>query len=110
MKTTIGHWIFLILSIIFPLFYLSMYLPIWSGKELSLANAGVFPIAIFAFQCICLAAAVIQVLFVKLRNTDNCVVFLVFCFFFIASVAFTCFTGYFFIMELLNIPWFPAQR
>ncbi|MBQ2767556.1 MAG: hypothetical protein IJF49_05700 [Clostridia bacterium] len=108
MKTTSGQWIYLILSLIFPLLWLSMYLPIWNGKELSLE--GTFPIGLFVFQCICLILAVLQILFANFRNSNSCLLNTVFFFFSLGSLILTCFFGFIFILELLNIPWFPAQR
>ncbi len=103
MKTTPGQWIFLILSLIFPLLCLSMYLPIWNGKELSLVNAGVFPIVLFVFQCICLVLAILQILFVNFRNTDNCFLLFVVFLLFVISLWTTFIFGFFFILELFNI-------
>lgn len=109
MKRISGQGIILILSIIFPLLYIFMYLPIWNGKELSLAN-GVLAIIFFVVQCISLVLAILQLLFVKLRNSDSCLLTLVFGLFFISSLFLTCFVGFLFILELFGIPWFPAQR
>ena len=86
-----------------------MYLPIWNGKELSLAN-GALATILFVSQCISLVLAILQLLFVKLRNSDSCLLTLVFGLFFISSLLFTCFVGFIFILELFGIPWFPAQR
>ena len=108
MKTTMGNWVVLILSLISPLLYLSMYLPIWNGKGLSLEGA--FPIILFVFQCICFILALLQLLFVNLRNTDSCLLNFNFVFCSFSSLVLTCFFGFFFILELFNIPWFPAQR
>ena len=111
--TTTGRWIFLILSLIVPILYLSMYFPIWNGKELlleNLVNSGTLGIAIFVFQCICLLFAILCLCFAKLRNSDSCLLFLIEAIFFVVSLAITCFCWLFFVMELLNIPWFPAQQ
>ncbi len=81
MKGTLGQRIVLLLSVIAPLLFLSMYLPIWNGKEISLANAGIFPPLLFAFQCLSLILAVLQLVFVKLRHSDSCLMNLVFGFF-----------------------------
>lgn len=108
MKATPDQWIFLILSLISPLLWLSMYLPIWNGKELSLE--GMFPIGLFVFQCICLAFAVLQILFANFRNSNSCLLNTVFFFSSLSSLVLTCFFGFLFILELFNIRWFPAQR
>jgi hypothetical protein len=110
MKTTTGGWIFLILSIFVPLLYLSMYFPFWNGKELLLANSGKLGIILFVFQCIWLVFATLRLCFAQLRNEDSCLLTSVFAFFFVCSLTLTCFVGFFFILELFNIPWFPAQR
>lgn len=110
MKTTRGHWVFPILSLVVPLLYLSMYLPIWNGKDLLLTNSGTPGIVLFIFQCISLVFAVLRLCFTKLRNEDSCFLTLVSASLFIASLVLTLFTGFFFMLELFNVPWFPAQR
>ena len=110
MKTTTGRWIFLTLFLIVPLLYLSMYFPIWNGKALLLANSGKPGIIVFVFQCICLVFAILCLCFDKLRNGDSCLLTLMTAFFFIGSLALTLFVGYFFVLELFGVPWFPAQR
>jgi len=110
MKRTAGQRTVLILSVILPSLYLLMYVPIWNGKELHLSGATIFPILLFTFQCLSLAAAVLQLLFVKLRNSDSCLLTLVFGFFFIGSFILTCFYGFLFVLTLFNVQWFPAQR
>ena len=107
MKRISGQSIILFLSIISPLLFLSMYLPIWNGKGPELE--GVLSISLFVFQCICLVLGILQLLFVKLRNSDSCLLTLVFGLFFISSLLLTCFYGFLFILTLLDIPWFPAQ-
>lgn len=108
--TTIGRWIFLILSLIVPFLYLSMYFPVWNGKELLLVNSGTLGIVLFVFQCVSLLFAILCLCFAKLRNSDSCLLSLFEAIFFVASLAITCFCWFFFIWELLNVPWFPAQR
>jgi len=109
MKKTTGCLIFSILSLIVPLVYLSMYLPVWNGKELILANSGP-GIVFFSFQCICLMFAVVCLCFEKIRNSDGCLLIFISAFLFAASLLLTLFTGFFFVLELLSVPWFPAQR
>lgn len=108
MKTTPGQWIYLIVSLISPLLWLSMYLPIWNGKEILLE--GVFPIGLFVFQCICLVLAVLQLLFEKCRNSNSCLLNTVFFVSSLSSLVLTCFYGFLFVLVLFDIPWFPAQR
>ena len=110
MKVTKGRWAFLILAVLVPLFYFSMYLPIWNGKELILANSGTPGIIFFIFQSICLVFAILCLSVAKFRSEDHCLMTGVGVFLFIASLALTCFAGYFFTLELLGLPSFPAQR
>lgn len=105
--TTIGQRFFLILSLIVPLLYLSMYLPIWNGKELT--NTGAFSAILIIFQCICVVLAILRLSFAKFRNSDSCLLTFVFDSIVIISIILTCFFGFFFILELFHIPWFPAQ-
>ena len=108
MKTTRGQWAFLIVSLLVPLLFLMMFVPIWNGKELSL-NTGVFARILFAFQCFCLVLAILRLLFAQLRNPDHCLLSLVFGFFFVSSLVLTGFYGTIFLLELFHIPWFPPQ-
>ena len=110
MKKPISRWTFLIVSLVVPLLYLSMYFPIWNGKEFLLANADIGHVILFTFQCICLVLAILQLLFPNFRNSDHRLLTLVFAFLFVCSLTLTCFVGFFFMLELFNIPWFPAQR
>ena len=110
MKTTTGRWVFLILSLLVPILYLSMYVPIWNGKEILLANSGTFGIILFVVQWVCLAFAVVCLCCAKLRTADSCLLNLVAAFLFVASLTLTCFFGFFFLLEVFNVPWFPAQR
>ena len=108
MKRISGQSIILFLSIIAPSLYILMYLPIWNGKEFLLND--VWPNIAFLFQCISIVLAILQLLFVKLRNSDSCLLTLVFGSFFVGSLLLMCLGGYIFTLELFNIPWFPAQR
>ena len=104
MKITAGQWIFLILSLLFPLLFLSMYLPIWNGKEILLEN--VFSIGLFVFQCICLVLAVLQILFADFRNSNTCLLNIVFLFSSLCSLILTCYFGFFFLWANYRT-WFP---
>ena len=110
MQITKGRWIFLIFALLVPLLYFSMYLPIWNGKELILSNSGTPGIIFFAFQSICFVFVILCLSVAKLRNGDGCLLTSIGAFLFLASLALTCFTGYFFVLELLGLPSFPAQR
>ena len=105
MKSLSGH---ALLSVIGPSLYLLMYFPIWDGKELVLSNA--FATTLFVFQYICLILAILQLLLVNLRSSDSGLLNVVFGFFFVGSLVLTCFFGFFFMLELFAIPWFPAQN
>ena len=107
MKRISGQGIILFLSIIAPLLYIFMYLPIWNGKELELEGVAII---LFVSQCISLVLALLQLLSAKLRNSDSCSLTLVLGLFFISSLLLTCFVGFIFTLELFNIQWFPAQR
>ena len=107
MKTTKGQWAFLIVSLLVPLLFLMMFVPIWNGTVFSLNS--VFARILFGFQCFCLVLAVLRLLFARLRNPERCLTSLVFGFFFVCSLALTCFYGSLFLLELFGIPWFPPQ-
>ena len=107
MKCITGQRIFLLVSIIAPLLFLLMYFPIWNGKEILLSDT--ITTALFVFQCV---SAILATGHLFLHSTAkkvcvtvsvilNCVA--------IFSIILTCFFGFFFMLELLNIPWFPAQ-
>ena len=108
MKKT-GCLAFPVLLLIVSLVYLSMYLPFWNGKEWILANSGP-GIVFFAFQCICVIFAVVCLCFKKIRTSDGCLFTLISAFLLVASLLLTLFIGFFFVLELLSVPWFPAQR
>ncbi len=108
-KTTIGTWIFFAVSFCSPLLYLSMYLPIWNGKELYLTSDNIFPTIIFVVQIIALVSAIMQLCFRLFKKEDSYLFSIIFLLLTIFSIASLCFVGYFFVLELLNIPWFPSQ-
>ena len=103
----IKEQLFLLISIIAPLLYLLMYLPIWNGKELVLSD--MITMVLFVFQCVSAILATVH-LFLHINAKKvcgtvsgilNCVA--------IFSIILTCFLGFIFTLELLNIPWFPEQ-
>ena len=110
MKTATSRWIFLILSLIVPCVYLSMYLPIWNGEELLLANSGKLGLILFVFQCMCLIFAIVCLCSDKVRNGDCWPLTFALGFVLVVSLALTLFFGSFFVLELSGVPWFPAQR
>ena len=108
MKRITGQRIFLLVSIIAPLLFLLMYFPIWNGKEILLSDT--ITTALFVFQCVSAILATVH-LFLNITTKRvcgtvsvilNCVA--------IFSIMLTCFLGFIFMLELLNIPWFPAQN
>jgi len=102
MKTSMGRWIFLILSLIFPLLYLTMGFSIRNGIEVTDYD--------LIFQCICLVLAILRLCFVKFRKCDYGLLTFVLDCIVIISIGLTCFGGFFFMLELFHVPWFPAQR
>lgn len=107
MKRIAEQKIFMLISIIAPLLYLLMYFPIWNGKELVLSDT--ITTALFVFQCVSAILATVHLFLhitakkvcVTVSVILNCVV--------IFSIILTFFFGFIFMLELLNIPWFPAQ-
>lgn len=107
MKRITGQRIFLLVSIIAPLLYLLMYFPIWNGKELVLSDT--ITIALFVFQCVSAILTTVH-LFLHITAKKVCVtVSVILNCVAIFSIMLTCFFGFIFMLELLNIPWFPAQ-
>lgn len=109
-KTTKGQWVFWIVSLIVPLIYFAMYLPIWGGNELVLANSGTPGIILFVFQCVCLTFAALNLCVEKMRHSDSLWLTVVGIFLLVASILLTLFFGYIFALELAGVEWFPAQR
>ena len=108
-KTTNGTWIFFAVSFCSPLLYLLMYLPIWNGKELYLTSDNPFPIIIFVAQIIALVCSITQLCFRLFKKEDSFLFSIIFLLLTVFSMVSLCFVGCFFILELLNIPWFPSQ-
>ena len=106
-KTTKGEWVYLILSVCSPLLFFVMCLP-WDG-EVNLINANVFSITIFAIQCLALITSVTQLIFHLMQKTCSCMFCAVSCLLTVLSFALVSFVGFFFLLEMLGIPWFPAQ-
>lgn len=106
-KPTKGEWLYLILSLCPPLLYFAMCLP-WTG-EVYLIVDDPLSIIILVMQCLALITSVTQ-LILRLRNREcSCLLSVISCLLTVLSFAFVCFAGFFFVLELLNIPWFPAQ-
>ena len=106
--TMTGRKGFSILAFLSPILYLLMYCPIWNGKELVLSDT--LTTVLFVFQCVCLVYVVVRLfLEIILKRRGGQLAFL----FDVApviSIMITCFCGFVFVLELLGVPWFPAQR
>ena len=107
-KATLGMRIFFAVSLGAPLLYLLMYVPIWNGKELLLTDS--IAIMIFALQCLALLSAVAHLCFRLFKKEYPQFFSVVSVLLTLVSVGFLCFVGYLFVLELFNVPWFPAQR
>ena len=106
MQKITKQW-FLLVSIIAPLLYLLMYCPIWHGKELELSD--MITIALFVFQCVSVIFATVH-LFLHTNAKRVCgTISVIFTCVAVLSIILTCFYCFIFMLELLNIPWFPAQ-
>ena len=108
-KPTVGQWVGLALSLLPPVLYLAMYLPIWNGKQLHLTGDSLLVISLFILQCAALISSLTRFVFLlrkKSFGTLSVISFLLT----LASVFFLCFVGFFFVLELCGVPWFPAQR
>ena len=109
MKDTAKYgWVFPALSVIAPLLYLSMYLPIWNGNELR--ADGVLVNILILFQCISFLLASVRIglsIFKKQRpQMFGCASDIVA----VLSILLLCFYGTLFMLLLFGIEWFPAQR
>ena len=109
-KPTVCQWVGGVLSLLPPVLYLSMYLPIWNGKQLYLTGDSLLAIAMFVLQCAALVSSLTGLAFLlqdkKSPNTLSVILFL------LTSISLfsLCFVGFFFLLELCGVPWFPAQR
>ena len=91
------------LSLLAPILYLTMYLPIWDGKELPQRSLNIADyIQIISFI---LALIDIYLLFFKKKNIKQTV----FIISFFISTALLLFFGIFFVENLMGIPPFPPQ-
>ena len=107
-KPTKGEWVYLILSVCSPLLYFVMCLP-WNG-EVYLIDPNVFSIAILVIQSLALITSVTQLTVRLLKKEYSCMLCVISCLLTVLSFAFVCFVGYFYMLERLGVPWFPAQR
>lgn len=103
MNLTPGRKAFLILAFLTPLLYLSMYLPLWNGKELKIS--GVLAAVLAGVQVLSLILAAVRLFSKKCRRYA-----LVFDAVAVLSVLLTAFYGFIFLLELFHIPWFPPQN
>lgn len=95
-----------VISILFPLIYFLMYLPIWNGKHLEIYSN--FTLILFIFQVISFALAGINsynIIFKRRLLHQS-----IFIAFMIISVLLTCFFSFYFIENLMGIPPIPPQK
>ena len=106
-KSMTGRKIFAISAFVSPMLYLFMYCPIWNGKELVLSDT--LTTVLFVFQCVCLVYAIIRLFLESVLKKRGGQLAFVFDLAPVFSVLLTCFYGFVFALELLEIAWFPAQ-
>lgn len=95
-----------VISMLFPLLYALMYLPIWNGKNLKIYNN--FTLVLFIIQVIAFALAGINsynIIFKRrLLHQFTFIVSM------IISVLLLGFFGFFFVENLMGIPPIPPQH
>ena len=95
-------------SLVFQLFYILMYIPVWGSYTLTLSGGAV--IVLFVFQLVAACLAALRIVLLLCHRSLTAISANIFDFIAVLSVLLTCFVGFFFTLELLGIPWFPAQR
>ena len=98
---------FAAVSLVFPLLYILMYIPVWGSNTLTLTSGAV--IVLLVFQLVAAFLAVLRILFLLCHRSLSGIAEIIFNIIAVLSVLLTCFVGFFFTLELLGIPWFPAQ-
>ena len=108
--------IFAIMAIASPLLYVSMYLPIWGGKEYvnnnSLSNSFLICQGI-SFLCALVNlffSLIIEIKQIDITKRTLFLLYILFGIFAVSSFLLLCFFGLFFILDYFNVPWFPAQK
>ena len=109
-KPTIGQWVGRVLSLLPPMLYLAMYLPIWKGKQLYLTGDSLLVIALFVLQCAALISSLTGFIFLLRKKESSGTLSVISFLLTFASVLFLCFVGFFFVLELCGVPWFLAQQ
>lgn len=109
-KATIGIWIFHIVSLCSPLLFLLMHVPIWDGKEILLTSEFPLSIILFVMQCLALVSALVQLLFHLQRKEYPYLLSILGYALTVFSVISLCLFGYFFVLNLGNVPLIPPQR
>lgn len=107
-KPTKSEWVYLILSLCSPLLYFALCLP-WNGEGYFI-DANLFSIAVLIMQCLALIVSVTQLILRLLKKEYSCLLCIASCLLTVLSFSFLCFFGFFFVLELLGVPWFPAQQ
>lgn len=101
-----GRKIKYITSLIVPLIYGAMYVPVWHGNELVICN--IISLLFLIIQAICFVLAIINLHGIfrgkKILSPVICN------FAMLISVTLFCFAGIFFVEQLAGAPVFPPQN
>lgn len=106
-KEDLGRWICITISVLAPVLFFLMFIPIWGGKEFT--HNGILNVLI-ALQSLCLAISCIYA-GVCIRSKKPCSVLCIL--YGISTFVSVVISGFYFgifLLELFEIPWFPAQR
>ena len=98
---------FAAVSLVFPLLYILMYIPVWGSYTLTLSSGAV--IVLFVFQLVAACLAALRMVLLLCHRSLTAISANIFDIIAVLSILLTCFVGFFFTLELLGIPWFPAQ-
>lgn len=96
------------LSLVFPLLYILMYIPVWGSYTIKLS--GIPVIILFIFQLVAACLAALRIVLLLCHRSLTAISANIFDIIAVLSILLTCFYGFVFTLELLGVPWFPAQR
>lgn len=99
---------FLIASLIAPVLYLLMYVPVWGDKTLT--KIDLLGAILIAIQCVSLVFAAIRLYFNLVQKRECGALSPIFNIVAKCSIALTCFYGFAFAMYLFDIPIIPPQN
>ena len=99
---------FAAVPLVFPLLYILMYIPVWGSYTLTLSGGAVIVLFIFQLVAACLAA--LRIVLLLCHRSLTAISANIFDIIAVLSILLTCFYGFVFTLELLGVPWFPAQR